>query len=300
MKIKTGLIGAGAFGANHAGKLASLPRSDFQGLFDADPARAAEAAAKHGVRAFASVDDLLAAVDALIIATPARTHASLANAAIKAGKHALIEKPLAATRADADAIVVAARAKNLVVQAGHQERFVLEALGLIGAPERPTKLDVARETSFTGRGMDVSVTLDLMIHDLDLAALLFGDAPLRVEAHGKAERGAEFDDVEATLTFATGQACLRASRIAPARKRTLSAAYPSGEIEIDFLERKLVKNTTPFALDPSFADKVPDPLGRGVEEFLEAVAEGKTSAIPAESGAAAVALAEAIDKACAA
>ena len=299
MKVKTGLIGAGAFGANHAGKLAALANSAFQGLYDADQARAQALAERHGARAFARVEDLLDAVDAVIIATPARTHAALAAAALAAGKHTLVEKPLAATKREADALVAAAQANNLVLQAGHQERFVIHALGLDAAPERPTRLDLVRETPFTGRGMDVSVTFDLMIHDLDLAALLFAAAPIKVEARGRPEHGELLDEVEATLTFAGGETYLRASRIAPARKRTLRAVYPSGEVEIDFLERALVKNTTPFALDPRFADKVADPLGRGVEAFLEAIVANQPSAIPGESGAAAVAMAEVIDAAAA-
>jgi predicted dehydrogenase len=299
MTIKTGLFGAGAFGANHAAKLAALPSSAFQGVFDADPARAAALAERHGVRAYARAEELLAAVDAVIVATPALTHGALAGAALAAGKHALVEKPLAASLREADALVAAAQAKRLVLQAGHQERFVIAALGLDAAPERPTRLELIRETPFTGRGMDVSVTFDLMIHDLDLAALLFAAAPVKIEARGRAEHGAPLDEVEARLLYAGGEALLRASRIAPARKRTLKAAYPSGVVEIDFLERKLVKNTTPFALDPDFADKAADPLGCGVETFLEAIAANKPSAIPGKSGAAAVALAEAIDAACA-
>jgi predicted dehydrogenase len=143
----------------------------------------------------------------------------------------------------------------------------------------------------------VSVTLDLMIHDLDLVALLFGGAPRAVTAQGVTDPGPEFDDVTAKLTFATGEAQLRASRIAPARRRTLRAVYPSGEVRLDFLTRTL-SNSTPFPLDPNFADKVKDPLGRNVETFLDAVAARGASAIPAESGAEAVALAEAVDRAC--
>lgn len=296
MKLKTGLVGAGAFGANHAGKLATLARSDFQGLYDADASRAGEIAAKHGARVFASLDELLANVDALIIATPAKTHAAIADAAIAAGKHVLVEKPLAATRAEADALVSAARARGVQVQAGHQERYVLEALGLLSAPERPTLIESVRETDFTGRGMDVSVTLDLMIHDLDLIAMLFGGAPTKVSAQGIAERGPHFDDISAQLTFANGAANLRASRIAPARKRTLRAVYPSGEVRLDFLTRTL-DNTTPFPLDANFADKIKDPLGKNVEDWLEAVASGTSGTVPGESGAAAVALAEAVDRA---
>ncbi len=297
MKIKTGLVGAGAFGANHANKLASLPLSAFQGLYDADAVRAQEAAARHGVRAFASLEALLDAVDAIVVASPARTHAAIGLAAVQAGKHALIEKPLAATAAEARAIAEGAKARGVIVQAGHQERYVLDALGLLRAPEKPLRIESVRETNYTGRGTDVSVTLDLMIHDLDLVALLFGGAPTSVSAEGIANPGPELDDVTAKLTFAGGEAHLRSSRIAPARRRTLRAVYPSGEVRLDFLTRTLT-NTTPFALDPDFADKVKDPLGRNVETFLEAVAAGGPSVISADAGAQAVALAEAVDAAC--
>ena len=297
-KIKTGLIGAGAFGANHARQLANAPHSDFQRIYDVDPARAAEAAEKHGVRAFATLPELFEATDALIIATPARTHAALAAAAIAAGKHVFVEKPLAATPAEARVLVDSATQAGVVVQAGHQERFVLGALGLFAAPEKPVRIESVREGPFTGRGMDVSVTLDLMIHDLDLIALLFGDAPKSITAKGRAEKGPELDAVEANLDFATGSARLAASRIAEARKRTMHVVFPSGEVSIDFLARTMI-NTTPFALDPDFAAKAPDPLGQNVRAFLDAVRTKGSAAISGESGAAAVNLAAAIDAACA-
>ena len=295
MSVATGLIGAGAFGANHAAKLASLPQSRFQGVYDADHTRAEAAAVRHGARAFTSLDELLSVTEAVIVATPARTHAAVAGAALAAGKHVLVEKPLAASTSEANALVAAARAKSLVLQTGHQERLVLQALGLLSAPERPTRADITRETSFTGRSMDVSVTFDLMIHDLDLVALLFGQ-PTAVEAQGHAERGVELDDVEARITFAKGEARLHASRIAEARKRTLHVEYPSGIVEIDMLTHALT-NTTSFPLDANFAKKATDPLLQAVAAFLDAVISGGASTISGEDGAAAVALAEAVDRA---
>lgn len=294
-KIKTGLVGAGAFGANHARQLSQAEDSAFQGVFDNDLDRAEDMAARYGVRAFPTLDALIAATDALIIATPARTHGALAGVAVAAGRHVFVEKPLAATLAEADSLVAAAARAGVVLQAGHQERFVLEALGLFAAPEKPIMVESVREGPFTGRGMDVSVTLDLMIHDLDLIAVLFGDKPISVAASGRAERGDQLDAVEAHLHFATGEAKLTASRVAEARKRTMRAVFPSGEVNVDFLTRTMT-NTTLFPLDSDFAAKAPDPLGQNVRAFLHAIRARGPSMISGESGAAAVALAAAIDE----
>jgi predicted dehydrogenase len=297
-KIKTGLVGAGAFGANHARQLSQTEASAFQGVFDSDLDRAEDMAGRYGVRAFPTLDELIQATDALIIATPASTHGALAGPALAAGRHVFVEKPLAATLSEAEALVAAAARADVVLQAGHQERFVLEALGLFAAPEKPLIVESVREGPFTGRGMDVSVTLDLMIHDLDLIAVLFGDKPISVAARGRAEKGAHFDAIEANLHFARGEARLAASRIAEARKRTMRAVFPSGEVSIDFLTRTM-SNTTRFALDPDFAAKTPDPLGQNVRAFLAAIRARGPSVISGESGAAAVALAAAIDQAAA-
>lgn len=295
-KIKTGLVGAGAFGANHARQLSQAEDSAFQGVYDADLDRAEDMAARYGVRAFPTLDALIAATEALVIATPARTHGALASAAVAAGRHVFVEKPLAATLPEADALVAAASRAGVVLQAGHQERFVLQALGLFGAPEKPIIVESVREGPFTGRGMDVSVTLDLMIHDLDLIAVLFGDKPITVSATGRAERGDQFDTVQAHLHFAGGEAQLTASRVAEQRARTMRAVFPSGEVRVDFLTRTMT-NTTLFPLDPDFAAKAPDPLGQNVRAFLSAIRAQAPSMISGESGAAAVALAAAIDEA---
>ncbi|MES1202503.1 MAG: Gfo/Idh/MocA family oxidoreductase [Pseudomonadota bacterium] len=297
-KLKTGLIGAGAFGANHARQLSQAPASDFQGVYDSDADRADDMAGRYGVCAFASLDDLFAATEALIIATPARTHAALASASVAARRHVLVEKPLAASLDDARALVAAAARAGVTLQAGHQERFVLKALGLFDVPEKPLSVESVREGPFTGRGMDVSVTFDLMIHDLDLVAVLFGDAPSEILATGRAERGTEYDAVEAHLHFTAGRARLTASRVAEKRMRAMRVTYPSGEVSVDFLSRTM-RNTTPFALDPDFAEKAPDPLGQNVRAFLATILNGGASEISGESGAAAVALAAAIDTACA-
>lgn len=293
--LRTGVVGAGAFGNYHAGKLAAAAGSAFQGVFDPDQTRAQAIAGKHGGAAFASLSELIERCDALIIASPAATHAGAAAAALEAGRHVLVEKPLAATPEDAERLVRLAYRKGVVLQAGHQERFVMDAIGLLRTPQAPLRIESVREGPPSGRGLDVSVTLDLMIHDLDLIAMVFGSTPLAIQAEATGRPGL-WDSVEARLTFAAGSATLVASRVAPERRRTMRAEFATGAVQIDFLTRTM-RNASGLPLNENFADLAPDPLGMSVDAFLAAARGMASCAAPGEAGAAAVRLAAAIDQA---
>lgn len=293
--LRTGVVGAGAFGNYHAGKLAAAVGSAFQGVFDPDQTRAQAVAGKHGGAAFASLSELIERCDALIIASPAVTHAGAAAAALEAGRHVLVEKPLAATPEDAERLVRLAYRKGVVLQAGHQERFVMDAIGLLRTPQAPLRIESVREGPASGRGLDVSVTLDLMIHDLDLIAMVFGSTPLSIQAEATGRPGL-WDSVEARLTFAAGSATLVASRVAPERRRTMRAEFATGAVQIDFLTRTM-RNASGLSLNENFADLAPDPLGMSVDAFLSAARGLSSCAAPGEAGAAAVRLAAAIDQA---
>jgi predicted dehydrogenase len=295
-ELRTGLVGAGAFGAHHARKLATTAGSRFVGVADRHAERAEALAAQYDGRAFDDLDALIDACDALIIATPASTHAGIAARALEAGRHVLVEKPLASTPDDADELVRLAHRHGVVLQAGHQERFVMDAIGLLKTPEPPLRIESVREGPPSGRSMDVSITMDLMIHDLDLVASLFGASPLHVRAQGVGPEG-RYDQVEARLTFASGEAMLRASRIAETRQRRMRTEFADGSVEIDFISRTM-RNKTGLPLDPNFADKAPDPLGMSVEAFLKAASGRASCPIPGEAGVAAVRLAALVDAAC--
>jgi predicted dehydrogenase len=187
-----------------------------------------------------------------------------------------------------------------VVACGHQERIVFAEMGLFAAPERPIRVEAVRKGLWTGRNDDVSVILDLMIHDLDLALNLAKVEPKSVEAHGRTVNGGLVDETDAKIGFADGMvAAFTASRAAEARERTMKVVYPSGEIEIDFLARTF-RATTPFALKPDFAETVrgKDPLGASVGDFLAAVrGEAKRPAVTGEEAARALALALAVEEA---
>ena len=128
--VKIGVIGAGKFGGYHAGKCAAHPRTDFVGVFDTNQKASQSLSDRFNVTAFEHVESLIEACDAVVIAAPATFHGEYARQVLSAGRHALIEKPMATTLAEAEAIVGLAKAHKVIVQVGHQERFVARAIGL--------------------------------------------------------------------------------------------------------------------------------------------------------------------------
>lgn len=271
-KLKAGVIGAGVFGAHHARKYEQDDRVELIGVYDLDSERTEALAETLGIRTFANMDDMLDLLDIVTIASPAMTHASAAAAALEYGKHVYIEKPIATSVMEAKLLVDLAADKKLVIACGHQERLVFQAMGLFDAPETPTRIESVREGPWTGRSADVSATLDLMVHDLDLALKLMARAPEKVMAQGRAEKGATADAIDARLAFGGAEAVFVASRVAAERRRFMRLVYPSGEVNVDFLARTF-ENTTDFPLNADFA-KTPfgaDPLGANVTSFVDAV-----------------------------
>ncbi|MGN6364940.1 Gfo/Idh/MocA family protein [Asticcacaulis taihuensis] len=278
--LRVGVVGAGVFGGYHANKYKQAEGVAFVGIYDLDKPRAEALAAQHGVQAFGGDDlaEFLSLIDAVTIATPAFAHAAVALKALESGVHVYSEKPLAITIADGHAMVDLAAEKGLILACGHQERAVFEAMGLYDVPERPLRLEAVRNGTASTRNLDVSVVLDLMIHDLDLAQSLAGAGPggMHATARYRTDEGYKAvgaDEVTAEVEFENGMmAHFRASRMAEARERTMRIVYPSGEVNIDLLNRKF-ENNTPFRLNADFAeaDIAKDPLGTSVFRFLDTV-----------------------------
>ena len=298
--IRAGVAGAGVFGGYHANKYAEAAGADLTAVFDADQARADGLAAKHGATGYSDYAAFLRAVDAVTIAAPATVHADLAQAALDAGVHVLVEKPIAMTMPDADRLVETARAKSLTLQVGHQERYVADALGLLSRP-RPRRVESRRLNTFSGRAMDVSVVFDLMVHDLDLLAQLTAGAADILRVHARAEHGEAADHVTASLIFADDtRAALAASRLAETPTRDLALVYEDGTVHLDFLTRQVTNSTnTPLTGALDGEDRPPalaDPLAYGTETFLAAIRSGSEPIVTGEDGRAALALALAIEE----
>ncbi|MEO1553156.1 MAG: Gfo/Idh/MocA family oxidoreductase [Pseudomonadota bacterium] len=290
--LNTGLVGAGVFGGYHAGKIAASDQTTFIGVFDPDQVRANGLAETHDVEAFASQDALFKACDAILVACPATYHEAVVRAALQANCHVMVEKPLALTGNAADELAALADEKGLILQVGHQERFVLEAMGLFEIPETPTRIEAWRmgPPAPDGRAGDVSVIWDLMTHDLDMVGKLMGPA-ISVEAIGRSAHTAHIDEATARLSFAVGSAEITASRCHSDRDRRMVLTYPSGTIAINFLTRE-IENTTPFDVRGDVSDTLPDPLGAADQAFFESALGMRACAIPGREAALAVHMAE--------
>ncbi|MCB2112686.1 MAG: Gfo/Idh/MocA family oxidoreductase [Parvularculaceae bacterium] len=291
-RLKTGVVGAGVFGAFHAAKHAASERAELVGLYDIDAGRARELADRVGVTPFADYPSLLKSVDAIVIASPAPTHFRFAKAALEAGLHVYVEKPLAMSVAEADALIAIAERKSLILQVGHQERFVLSAIGLPLIEVAPKKLEFSRCGPPSGRGEDVSVVFDLMIHDLDIARFFGFADPKNVSACG------DRHETIATLEFDHGRSCsFIASRRAEERRRHLRIEYEQGRIEIDFMARR-VTDATPRPGSVAIANTAAafaDPLAESVEAFFASVLDGARTMVDGKAGRAAIDWATAID-----
>ena len=297
--LKVGVAGAGVFGNYHASKAAASGRASLVGVFDLDEGRAASVGFNYGARGFGSYQDLLAACDAVIVAVPATHHEALVRDALQANRHVLVEKPLALDAAAARELAGLAVTKGLVLQVGHQERFVAKAMGIFGIEEVPIRMESVRAgpPPPDGRAGDVSVIWDLMIHDLDLAACMIARGFTDVRTEGALGASGHIDKATSEFAFVGGgSAWLHASRASETRERTMKLAYPSGEISVDFLSRRVV-NTTPHQIRVDIASDLPDPLGRADESFFAACRGEAMSFVPGHGAVAAVAMAEAAEDA---
>lgn len=292
--LRAAVIGAGAFGRHHAVKYAALAGVELAAVADPSLEARAAAMARHGVPTVADWRDLLGKVDLVSVCSPAVTHGPIVRAFLEAGAHVLVEKPIATDLAEADALIALAESRKLVLTVGHQERFVFARSGLLDFADMPLEVECWRAGPWTGRGDDVSVVLDLMIHDLDLVHQLIPGRVMDVRATGMSLKSAHADEVEALLQFENGaRARLLASRVADVRRRGLRAIYADGTIEIDFITRS-VSNTTPRSLNSLDLE---DPLGASVGSFVAAVRAGSASLVRPEEARQALEMALAIEEA---
>jgi predicted dehydrogenase len=239
--LRLGILGVGHFGRFHALKAAANPAIHLIGLHDASFDRAAQIAGEVGAPAL-SPEAVIAAADALIIAAPTRFHYALAEQALAAGRHVFIEKPIAASLDQADRLIALAERQGRVLQVGHIERFSAAFRTVMATPSggRALSFEAVRAAPFRPRSLDVSVVLDLMIHDLDLVMELAGGEPEAVEAVGAAIASDHPDFAVARLRFSGGRAAsITASRVSLAMERRLRVLGTEGEMAVDFLTRSL-------------------------------------------------------------
>jgi len=231
--VRIGVVGAGALGFHHVRLLRNAPGASLAGFHEQNRERAAQVAKELGVRAFDSLDAMLAEVDAAVVVVPTPAHYDVARQALAKGVHLLIEKPITTTLEQADALLALARERGTLLQIGHVERFNQALRAARPYLDAPRFVESERLAPFNPRGSDVAVVLDLMIHDIDLVHALVRDRVRDVRAVGVGVL-TSVDMTNAWLEFDNGAvANIKASRVSRDRSRKLRIFQRNGYFSLD-------------------------------------------------------------------
>ena len=306
---RIGTIGAGSLGYHHVRLLRDLPGATFVGFVESRPERAAQVAAELGVTAFDSVEALVERVDAVTIAVPTPAHYEVARVPLARGCHVLLEKPMAATLAEADELLSLAHASGALIQTGHVERFNRAIRAALPYIDAPRFIESDRLAPFNPRGSDVAVVLDLMIHDIDLVLSLVGGHVSQLHAVGVPVLTPSVDIANARLVFDSGAvANITASRVSRERLRKIRIFQQSGYLSLDlgqgngeFYRLRRDVDLGALAKAPlelaAFVERVPleapegEPLRLEFESFLAAVQGRQAVEVSGQAGREALAVA---------
>jgi len=293
-------------GYHHARNYAAIAGATLVGVVDFDPVRAQKASDDFGVPCFSSLDALIAAgVDAVSVSVPTSAHFEVATRLIEAGSDVLVEKPLAASTGEAERMVALAQEHNRILQVGHIERFNGAVIALFDAIKHPRFIECHRLSPYPNRGDDVSVVLDLMIHDLEIVLALDRSGVVSMDAVGVSVFSQHEDIANVRLRFASGcVANLTCSRISVDRMRKIRIFEQDAYLSTDYSDQEvLVYRKKPGAPDsvqnpmeliaieplPVHRD---EPLRRELESFVTCVRDRVRPVVSGEDGLAALRLAE--------
>lgn len=315
MRVAVAVIGVGEHGRHHARALSEIPGARLVGVYDLVVERANEVAAALGVKAFGSLDETLAAVQAASIVIPTSEHAAVARQALAAGVDVLVEKPITRTLEEADDLVARAASSRRILQVGHVERFNPGVVAARAITRQPLFFEIHRLGVFSPRSLDVDVVFDLMIHDLDLVLWMVDSPVADVRAVGLPVLSDKVDIANARVEFRNGAvANLTASRVSTERVRKFRYFQPNEYVSIDFARRDAIalsvnrngesphigfrKLAAPgdsasrhASLDNSSAAAA-DPLRAELEAFVSSVRTRRPPLVGGAEGRAALALAE--------
>ena len=289
--LRAGVIGVGRLGREHARVYAGLESATLVGVVDVDAARAKEIADLHGARVFASVDELLREVDAVSVVVPTDQHFPVAMKALEAGVHTLVEKPITPTLSEAEALVDAARHSHVSLQVGHIERYNAAVRSVREVLDGPRFIECHRLGPFQPRGTEVSVILDLMIHDIDIVLSLVNSTVERVEAVGVSVLSQHEDIANARLTFANGAvANITASRVSPERMRKIRIFQSDAYISLDYVEQDyVIYRKTEAGIESRAVDLPKDePLALELSDFVDCIARSRKPEVSGENAMAAL------------
>ena len=299
MALRVAVVGVGYLGRHHARILSDLPGAQLVAVVDVNRSRAEGVAAEHKTQAFVDASEIVHLVDAVTVAVPTGQHYSVAKPFLEAGRPVLVEKPIARSLGEADAMIAAARSAGVALAVGHTERFnpaVERARPMLADPRF---IEVHRLGTFPERSLDIDVVFDLMIHDLDVLLSLVPSSVESIDAVGVPVLTGRVDIANVRLRFANGCiANLTASRISRERVRRIRFFQRSAYLSIDYTAQKielwrLVKHegATPSIEGGEVEVVNQEPLRRELADFVAAVSAGRPPAVTGEDGRRALELA---------
>jgi predicted dehydrogenase len=261
--LKIGVFGVGHLGKFHLNNWKEIPGVELVGFFDPNDQQAQDVEQKYGMQRFTDIDSLINACDAVDIVAPTDHHFHLCQHAIRAGKHVFVEKPLAETLEEARELVKLAQESGIKCQVGHVERFNPAFVAVKDLGLQPLFIEVHRLAQFNPRGTEVSVILDLMIHDIDIILSLVKSDVRSISASGVAVLTETPDIANARIEFHNGcVANLTSSRISMKKMRKMRLFQKDAYIGIDFLEKKAEVIQMDLGEDPNaFTFDIPTPDG---------------------------------------
>jgi predicted dehydrogenase len=313
--IRVGVIGVGNMGQHHTRVLSLLKDVELVGISDVNLERGIDTASKYRVRFFEDYRNMLPYVDAVCVAVPTRQHHEVGVTCLQAGVHVLIEKPIAASIAEAESLVNTAAQCNCILQVGHIERFnpAFQELSKVLKTEEILALEAHRMSPYTDRANDVSVVLDLMIHDIDLLLELTESPVVRLMASGSRASGSGYlDYVTATLGFANGiVATLTSSKVTHRKLRRIAAHCKNSLTEADFLNNEILIHRQTIAscmadygqvlyrqdglIEKVYTSNI-EPLHAELEHFVSCVRGGNKPSVGGEQALKALRLASQIEQ----
>lgn len=292
-KLKCAVIGAGYLGKFHAQKYLSLADCDLVAVVDVNELAAKKVAVANGAKALTDYRSLLGQVDAVSIVVPTSLHHSVSCDFLKAGTHVLVEKPMTVTVAEADELIALAKKHGVILQVGHLERFNPAILGMDKA-EKPLFIEAHRLSLFNPRANDVSVVLDLMIHDIDIILALIDSEIERIDASGTAVLTQGTDIANARLKFKNGcVANVTASRISMKMERKMRMFRPHSYISVDFQNKVLTQHQTgntemypgvPKIVSQESVFENGDALMEEIKHFVACIDTGKNPLVSGKAG----------------
>jgi len=292
--FKVAVVGVGHLGKWHADKYASAADCELLAVVDTNIENARDIAQKHGADAYSDYRDIIPLVDAISLVVPTSLHYKIAREFLEAGIHCLIEKPITESIAEAETLIEIARENTLVLQVGHIERFNSVMIGIAERLDKPRFLESTRLAPFTTRATDVSVILDLMIHDIDIILDLISSPIRRISASGIPVLSDTIDIANARIEFENHcVANVTASRISRKRERKLRIFQKNTYLSAD-LQDKLLAVNRKSDLDnedgykdirhEEFRFEDNDALNLEVLDFIDAIKTGGRPKVDGEDG----------------